>query len=109
MMKERAANVFRSDDGRRRLKASNGLMSAVGAVLRLVEGVREVRVLHRDDERSKFFVVLENLNAEGIHAVVQTMVQIEETFGDEQFDYDTIGVNSVDLIPASAKVVSTGS
>jgi hypothetical protein len=105
-VKPRAENVFRSDASDRNLKASSGLVAAVAGTLRSISAVNEVRVLHRDGERSKFFILLDKLNASTVQAVVQTMVQIEDAFAPEQFDYDTIGLPSATLVPTAARVVA---
>jgi len=94
---------FRSDEkGERSLKSSSGFVSAVGGTVGAIDAVREIRVLHRGQHRSKFFVVLERPTVSNVQLVVQTMVQLEEAFADEHFDYDTIGMESVVLIPKDA-------
>ena len=67
-----------------------------------LDAVREIRVLHRGEGRSTFFVVLDPSTVSNAQLVGQTMVQLEESLADEHFDYDTIGMESVMLIPRDA-------
>lgn len=101
-MQGRAVRFPSHEHGARSLKSSSGFVSAVGGTVGALEAVREIRVLHRGEHRSKFFVVLDRPNVSNVQVVVQTMVQLEEAFSDEQFDYDTIGTESVAMIPEGA-------
>ncbi len=98
---------FRTDDsGDRSLRASSGLIAAVGSILGTVEAVREIRVLHRSKNRSKFFIVMDQASVSNVQLVVQAMVQIEEAFPKQHFDYDTVGIDSLPLVPDSAHDVA---
>ncbi len=88
------------------LRASSGLVAAVGSTLGTLDSVCEIRVLHRGDHRSKFFVVFESATVANVQTVVQAMVQLEEAFPNEHFDYDTIGVESLTLVPSDAAAIA---
>lgn len=100
----RAAFLFGTAGREARLQASSGLVAAMTS-FRAMDGVREVRLLHRKAERSKFFVILDQATVASVQSVVLTMLQIEEAFPGEQFDYDTIGLESAPLVPREATTI----
>jgi hypothetical protein len=98
-----------SNDGRSdALRASSGLLSAVGQIVSSLEGVDQIRVLHRDQGLSKFFVIMKTPSLATIERVVDVMVQIEEKFPDDRFDYDTVPGERVALVPPEAAVLGHG-
>lgn len=88
------SNVFR---------ASSGLLNAMRQIIAPLDGVQDVRVLHRDSDLSKFFIILTSPSLETVDRVVGAMVQIEETF--ESFDYDTVPAERAALVPPDAVAV----
>jgi hypothetical protein len=90
------------------LRASSGLVSAIRVALASIEGVQDVRLLHRadKDQVSKFFVVMHEPSLEVVERVVTAMVQIEEAFaGAGRFDYDTVPRTRDALIPDGARSI----
>jgi hypothetical protein len=98
--------IVSATTARKELRASSGLVNAIATTVGSVEGVDEIRVLHRDhdDRVSKFFVMLRTPSVAVIDRVVEAMLQIEEAFG--RFDYDTVPNERSSLVPAQAKRVS---
>ena len=109
-MTDRTKVLFRTDsEQNQRLRVSNGLIAALRGVFRGIDSVRHVKVLHRDGDRAKFFIVLDQATGESVRAVFQAMIQIEDAFPHEHFDYDTVSAVSEHFIPAQANaVLSTG-
>jgi hypothetical protein len=81
-------------------RASSGLLNAVRQIVAPIEGVQEIRVLHRDQTVSKFFVIMASASLETVERVVGAMVQIEDTF--DRFDYDTVPAERLPLVPSDA-------
>ena len=94
-----------NDKHRDALHASTGLQSAVLRIVGGLDGVKEIRVLHRDEKVSKFFVILESASLETIDCVVGAMVQLEDFFRGsdrDRFDYDTVPADRLALVPSEA-------
>ncbi|MGH7271726.1 MAG: hypothetical protein ACREJ3_14945 [Polyangiaceae bacterium] len=85
------SNVFR---------ASSGLLNAVREIVAPLEGVQEIRVLHRDRATSKFFVIMNSASLETVDRVVGAMVQIKGSIS--RFDYDTVPAERVAMVPPEA-------
>ena len=90
------------------LRASSGLVNAVSQNVGMLDGVSEIRVLHRDPRLSKFFVVLAKPSLEIVERVVDAMVQIENAFPGQRFDYDTVPADGLPLVPVDAMPVGHG-
>jgi hypothetical protein len=93
------------------LRVSSGFVAAVRATMSLMDGVADVRLLHRSEQGhvSKFFVVLQEPSLDALERVVGAMVQLEEAFrGGARFDYDTVPSAGAALIPPSAHSILNG-
>lgn len=97
-----------TNESRSTLRASVGLVDAIRQIVGALDGVKEVRVLHRTGKFSKFFVILATSSVATINRVVEVMVQLEEAFPQDEFDYDTVPEDRITLVPEMASVLARG-
>jgi hypothetical protein len=105
----KGGKAWRSNDWRSEsLRASSGLLWAIGQIVGSLEGVQEIRVLHRDRNPSKFFVIMQMASLVCVERVVDVMVQLEDKFTDDRFDYDTVPADAAALVPSDAAALTHG-
>jgi hypothetical protein len=99
------ATSWTTTETRGSTRASVGLVSAVRTTVGGLDAVSDVLVLHRTDKKqaSKFFVLTKEPSLQAINQIVNVMVQLEDAFPGERFDYDTVPSASESFIPREAK------
>jgi hypothetical protein len=101
----KANAIISATTASKELLASSGLVNAITTAAGSIDGVAEIRVLHRehDDRATRFFVMLRTSSVAVIDRVVAAMQQIEEAFG--LVDYATVPNERASLVPVQANRV----
>lgn len=84
--------------------ASFELVDAVGRLTAL-PFVEDVLVLHRTNEASKFYILTTTASMQSIEHVVATMIQVENYFPNESFNYDVISKEKRHFVAPGARSI----